>query len=301
MVHVSDAGGRHKMLAFSTEPNINTIVSVKEDGNNAIANNSREIKSNNSFNLTNLSIIVEESSAGTMNNILEESNNGNDSDNGNVSFTSLSQAQPQLDLFDSESETQALLINGSEVLDEKSNISNSSNNKVFTEEIIVVSNGKKKSPGKVLSGFSSSSSSSHVSKSDWQSSSQSNESEESPLLTGETASLDTNMSTPTNPNVNISNDTVSPVNASTSVITSTNSTHSKHGKFTNGTKHTGLKRVSFGSSKGSMVETLIFESPVSEEPEMSKTGNGVNLSNGTIKSACSSNDPNDSLDSNASG
>ncbi|XP_049960502.1 mucin-19 [Schistocerca serialis cubense] len=37
----------------------------------------------------------------------------------------------------------------------------------------------------------------------------------------------------------------------------------------NGTKHPPLKRVSFGSSKGSMVETLIYESPVQEEPEAS--------------------------------
>ncbi|XP_063920854.1 uncharacterized protein LOC135135658 [Zophobas morio] len=37
----------------------------------------------------------------------------------------------------------------------------------------------------------------------------------------------------------------------------------------NGGKHQTLKRVSFGSSKGSMVETLIFESPVQEEPEPS--------------------------------
>ncbi|XP_046666379.1 flocculation protein FLO11 [Homalodisca vitripennis] len=38
-----------------------------------------------------------------------------------------------------------------------------------------------------------------------------------------------------------------------------------------GTKHQSLKRVSFGSSKGSMVETLIYESPVQEEPEVSPT------------------------------
>jgi len=37
----------------------------------------------------------------------------------------------------------------------------------------------------------------------------------------------------------------------------------------NGTKHASLKRVSFGSSKGSMVETLIYESPLQEEPEAS--------------------------------
>ncbi|KAK7788989.1 hypothetical protein R5R35_013595 [Gryllus longicercus] len=32
-------------------------------------------------------------------------------------------------------------------------------------------------------------------------------------------------------------------------------------------KHPTLKRVSFGSSKGSMVETLVYESPLREEPE----------------------------------
>ncbi|XP_049885953.1 uncharacterized protein LOC126380527 [Pectinophora gossypiella] len=43
----------------------------------------------------------------------------------------------------------------------------------------------------------------------------------------------------------------------------------KHKLLGNGTKHTTLKRVSFGSSKGSMVETLIYESPLQEEPESS--------------------------------
>ncbi|VVD04141.1 unnamed protein product [Leptidea sinapis] len=43
----------------------------------------------------------------------------------------------------------------------------------------------------------------------------------------------------------------------------------KHKLLSNGTKHTSLKRVSFGSSKGSMVETLIYESPLQEEPESS--------------------------------
>lgn len=43
----------------------------------------------------------------------------------------------------------------------------------------------------------------------------------------------------------------------------------KH-KCVNGqAKHPTLKRVSFGSSKGSMVETLIYESPLQEEPEPS--------------------------------
>ncbi|XP_072931140.1 uncharacterized protein [Epargyreus clarus] len=43
----------------------------------------------------------------------------------------------------------------------------------------------------------------------------------------------------------------------------------KHKLLSNGSKHTSLKRVSFGSSKGSMVETLIYESPLQEEPETS--------------------------------
>ncbi|CAD1468761.1 unnamed protein product [Heterotrigona itama] len=41
-------------------------------------------------------------------------------------------------------------------------------------------------------------------------------------------------------------------------------------KIFNGTKHTSLKRVSFGSSKGSMVETLVYETPVQEEPEINR-------------------------------
>uniref|UniRef100_A0A0C9QIZ7 Uncharacterized protein n=1 Tax=Fopius arisanus TaxID=64838 RepID=A0A0C9QIZ7_9HYME len=39
-------------------------------------------------------------------------------------------------------------------------------------------------------------------------------------------------------------------------------------KIANGAKHASLKRVSFGSSKGSMVETLVYETPVQEEPEI---------------------------------
>ncbi|XP_031827961.2 uncharacterized protein LOC116424984 [Nomia melanderi] len=41
-------------------------------------------------------------------------------------------------------------------------------------------------------------------------------------------------------------------------------------KIFNGAKHTSLKRVSFGSSKGSMVETLVYETPVQEEPETNR-------------------------------
>ncbi|CAL7933525.1 unnamed protein product [Xylocopa violacea] len=41
-------------------------------------------------------------------------------------------------------------------------------------------------------------------------------------------------------------------------------------KIFNGAKHTSLKRVSFGSSKGSMVETLVYETPVQEEPEINR-------------------------------
>ncbi|XP_045532042.1 uncharacterized protein LOC123719007 isoform X1 [Pieris brassicae] len=47
----------------------------------------------------------------------------------------------------------------------------------------------------------------------------------------------------------------------------------KHKLLNNGSKHTSLKRVSFGSSKGSMVETLIYESPLQEEPENSPPPN----------------------------
>ncbi|XP_015607058.1 uncharacterized protein LOC107273408 isoform X2 [Cephus cinctus] len=48
---------------------------------------------------------------------------------------------------------------------------------------------------------------------------------------------------------------------------STVGSEKKH-KILNGAKHASLKRVSFGSSKGSMVETLVYETPVQEEPEM---------------------------------
>lgn len=57
--------------------------------------------------------------------------------------------------------------------------------------------------------------------------------------------------------------------ASSMTPTSTISDKPKTKILANGTKHTTLKRVSFGSSKGSMVETLIYESPLQEEPENS--------------------------------
>ncbi|XP_071444642.1 ubiquitin carboxyl-terminal hydrolase 36 [Hetaerina americana] len=61
---------------------------------------------------------------------------------------------------------------------------------------------------------------------------------------------------------------------STTEMDSLPTTHGEHKPkpklILNGTKQPGsLKRVSFGSSKGSMVETLIFESPLQEEPETS--------------------------------
>ncbi|GJQ83290.1 hypothetical protein Trydic_g8882 [Trypoxylus dichotomus] len=54
-----------------------------------------------------------------------------------------------------------------------------------------------------------------------------------------------------------------------SMTPSSTSDKAKPKLLINGAKHQTLKRVSFGSSKGSMVETLIFESPVQEEPEPS--------------------------------
>lgn len=54
-----------------------------------------------------------------------------------------------------------------------------------------------------------------------------------------------------------------------SMTTTSSSDRSKPKLAVNGTKHQSLKRVSFGSSKGSMVETLIYESPLQEEPEPS--------------------------------
>lgn len=57
-----------------------------------------------------------------------------------------------------------------------------------------------------------------------------------------------------------------------------------------------FSRVSFGSSKGSMVETLVYESPVSEEPEqVTKTGT---VPNGIAKGIHSNDDPDASQDSN---
>lgn len=75
--------------------------------------------------------------------------------------------------------------------------------------------------------------------------------------------------------------------ASFSSMTPTSTSTDKGGKpklTINGGKHQSLKRVSFGSSKGSMVETLIFESPLQEEPEPSPIPeNGISFTNGCDK------------------
>lgn len=61
---------------------------------------------------------------------------------------------------------------------------------------------------------------------------------------------------------------VTTVTVSQSSMTNTSlSDKSKPKLAINGGRHQTLKRVSFGSSKGSMVETLIFESPLPEETE----------------------------------
>ncbi|XP_050360909.1 uncharacterized protein LOC126780453 [Nymphalis io] len=74
------------------------------------------------------------------------------------------------------------------------------------------------------------------------------------------------------PRTNISKESSTSSFASDLTISSSTPTtydKPKHKLLSNGSKHTSLKRVSFGSSKGSMVETLIYESPLQEEPECS--------------------------------
>lgn len=81
----------------------------------------------------------------------------------------------------------------------------------------------------------------------------------------------------------IKNSTLASADSSDSSLNSTSDIPSVHGvgntpsvekpkiRIANGTgKQATLKRVSFGSSKGSMVETLIYETPVQEEPEPSR-------------------------------
>ncbi|XP_050300648.1 uncharacterized protein LOC126739150 [Anthonomus grandis grandis] len=78
-------------------------------------------------------------------------------------------------------------------------------------------------------------------------------------------------------------DTTATASHSSMTPTSTSTDRGKP-KFSMNGKHQSLKRVSFGSSKGSMVETLIFESPLQEEPEPSPIPeNGISLTNGCDK------------------
>ncbi|XP_019761820.2 uncharacterized protein LOC109538855 isoform X2 [Dendroctonus ponderosae] len=79
-------------------------------------------------------------------------------------------------------------------------------------------------------------------------------------------------------------DTTATASHSSMTPTSTSTDKGKPKLNINGGKHQSLKRVSFGSSKGSMVETLIFESPLQEEPEPSPIPeNGTSLTNGCDK------------------
>ncbi|XP_066157061.1 uncharacterized protein [Euwallacea fornicatus] len=78
-------------------------------------------------------------------------------------------------------------------------------------------------------------------------------------------------------------DTTATASYSSMTPTSTSTDKGKPKLNVNG-KHQSLKRVSFGSSKGSMVETLIFESTVQEEPEPSPIPeNGISITNGCDK------------------
>lgn len=79
-------------------------------------------------------------------------------------------------------------------------------------------------------------------------------------------------------------DTTATASHSSITPTSTSTDKGKPKMAINGGKHQTLKRVSFGSSKGSMVETLIFESPLQEEPEPSPIPeNGDGSTNGCDK------------------
>ncbi|KAF5278067.1 hypothetical protein FQA39_LY18393 [Lamprigera yunnana] len=91
-------------------------------------------------------------------------------------------------------------------------------------------------------------------------------------LASETIANGRTTSTPISKDTSISSfasDGTAATASHSSMTTTSSSDRSRHKFVVNGTKHQSLKRVSFGSSKGSMVETLIYESPLHEEPEPS--------------------------------
>ncbi|KAF7283737.1 hypothetical protein GWI33_022988 [Rhynchophorus ferrugineus] len=103
-----------------------------------------------------------------------------------------------------------------------------------------------------------------------------------PLVNGK--SLSTPISKETSISSFISDTTTATASHSSMTPTSTSTDKGKPKLVINGGKHQTLKRVSFGSSKGSMVETLIFESPLQEEPEPSPIPeNGREFPNGCDK------------------
>ncbi|KAL1516644.1 hypothetical protein ABEB36_000529 [Hypothenemus hampei] len=104
------------------------------------------------------------------------------------------------------------------------------------------------------------------------------------LSNGRNPTTSTPISKETSVSSFVSDNTTATASHSSMTPTSTSTDKGKPKLNLNGGKHQSLKRVSFGSSKGSMVETLIFESPVQEEPEPSPIPeNGVSLTNGCDK------------------
>lgn len=104
---------------------------------------------------------------------------------------------------------------------------------------------------------------------------QQNGSMAAPLSNGRTTSTPISKETSVS---SFASDDVTTATASSMTPTSTSDKAAGKPKLViNGGKHQSLKRVSFGSSKGSMVETLIFESPVQEETEPSPVPENVVL------------------------
>lgn len=226
MVHVSSAGGRHKMLAFaSTEP-IDTIITVntKELGLNNSSGNPSPSSSNSSEPVTfsseihrELHIIAEEPTTVSSlihnnhfdgsNGKLKKMNRNQDGNNGNANYLADSlNSNHNMNTTLTDSDGLQLISHGLtdsiceslKLLDNDNDNSNiSEQNKVYTEEIIITSKKTVKTGIMKTTGHNVSKSSHHVTtKADeWhqnpihmEEGSFCNDSEDTPLLTAESNS-----------------------------------------------------------------------------------------------------------------
>ncbi|OXA64998.1 hypothetical protein Fcan01_01795 [Folsomia candida] len=181
-------------------------------------------------------------------------------------------------LTDSVCESLKLLDNENENVEE-------GENKVFTEEVVITTIVKKAKTG-IMKTTTSHTSSTTTKSEEWHkhdyimeegSLNESNDADDLPLLPSGNSSCEAVSSIPTN------QFGADPADSSNTGQVA------KLSKLGNGSKQVGLKRVSFGSSKTGLVETLVYETPTQEESQ-NGSAIGGGLGNNDETKAVSIND-----------